>query len=378
MGSEKKSLLKYRSFPKKDTPVNKKIESNSPSPPLVTLQRTLGNNVFGGILQTKLKVNEPGDIYEKEADRVADEVVNSTTPSIQQQPMEEEKDTLQRKYSACEKEEELQMKAESGQVAGNASPEVSQKIQNAGGGNRLSSSVNSEMSQKMGADFSNVNIHTSSEAVRLNQSLGARAFTHGKDIFFNSGEYNPDGREGKRLLAHELVHTLQQRGTIRREEIENENISENTFQEFVDELNLRHFSAAELLTKGGSHHDSEHPGYGLNTDPPRNLWMNIVQTIELLDAFRESIGKAITITSAYRSPEYNATLEGAAANSQHTYFRAIDFQVRGMNPSEYGEEMYKLRDSDNFRGGIGIYDSFVHVDTRGINKDFGSNNHRRN
>jgi hypothetical protein len=62
----------------------------------------------------------------------------------------------------------------------------------------------------MGADFSNVNIHTDPEAIQMNQSLGARAFTHGNDIYFNQNEYNPSTPKGKHLLAHELTHVIQQ------------------------------------------------------------------------------------------------------------------------------------------------------------------------
>lgn len=161
-------------------------------------------------IQPKLKIGAPDDQYERQADRVAEAVVNSPAPNIQQESMEEEEETLQLKCSECEKEEEIQMKSETGQSAGTAPSAISQKIQNAGGGSHLSGSVNSEMSKKMGADFSDVNIHTGPEASRLNQSLGARAFTHGNDVFFNSGEYNPGSKEGKRLLAHELTHVVQQ------------------------------------------------------------------------------------------------------------------------------------------------------------------------
>src|SRR5690606_10069691 len=56
----------------------------------------------------------------------------------------------------------------------------------------------------------NVNIHTDSQAVEMNKSLGAQAFTYGNDIYFNQGKYNPDSASGKHLLAHELTHTIQQ------------------------------------------------------------------------------------------------------------------------------------------------------------------------
>src|SRR5690625_6993220 len=66
------------------------------------------------------------------------------------------------------------------------------------------------MGSKMGADFSDVTIHTGGEATELNQGLGARAFTVGSDIYFNEGQYNAESAPGKRLLAHELTHTIQQ------------------------------------------------------------------------------------------------------------------------------------------------------------------------
>jgi hypothetical protein len=67
------------------------------------------------------------------------------------------------------------------------------------------------MEQVFGADFSGVKVHTDADADVLNQSLQARAFTTGKDIFFRSGEYRPDDTSGQRLLAHELTHVVQQR-----------------------------------------------------------------------------------------------------------------------------------------------------------------------
>lgn len=65
------------------------------------------------------------------------------------------------------------------------------------------------MSERLGHDFSKVKIHTDSEAVKMNREIGARAFTAGNDIYFNEGEYNPESLNGKKLLAHELVHTMQ-------------------------------------------------------------------------------------------------------------------------------------------------------------------------
>ena len=61
-----------------------------------------------------------------------------------------------------------------------------------------------------GADFNEVRIHTDATAAEMNKSLGAQAFTLGKDIYFNAGKFKPDTIKGLHLLAHELTHTIQQ------------------------------------------------------------------------------------------------------------------------------------------------------------------------
>jgi hypothetical protein len=78
-----------------------------------------------------------------------------------------------------------------------------------GGGNKMDDATRNEMEMGFGADFSQVNIHIGSQAVQMNKELGAQAFTHGNDIYFNEGKYNPYSNEGKHLLAHELTHTIQ-------------------------------------------------------------------------------------------------------------------------------------------------------------------------
>lgn len=144
-------------------------------------------------IQPKLEFGDPNDKYEQQADLVADHVI-------------------QRKCEECEKEESLQKKENlSSESTIGAGVKIGRQLQSKkGSGSRLPGNVQSEMTHKMGADFSNVSVHTDSKAVQLNRSLGARAFTHGSDIYFNSGEYNPSSQDGKHLLAHELTHVLQQ------------------------------------------------------------------------------------------------------------------------------------------------------------------------
>jgi uncharacterized protein YcbK (DUF882 family) len=87
----------------------------------------------------------------------------------------------------------------------------------------------------------------------------------------------------------------------------------------------------------------------------------------VLEKFRQEIGKPVVLTSVYRSPRYNASV-GGARRSQHKEFCAIDFKVVGAGgPSDWARVLRRLRDNGVFRGGVGLYNTFVHVDTRGYN-----------
>jgi hypothetical protein len=91
-----------------------------------------------------------------------------------------------------------------------AGPQLERQLnEEKGQGNPLPEDVRANMEPRFGADFSGVRIHNGAEAARLNRSLDSKAFTHGKDIYFQRGEYEPATRLGQALLAHELAHTLQ-------------------------------------------------------------------------------------------------------------------------------------------------------------------------
>lgn len=79
-------------------------------------------------------------------------------------------------------------------------------------GRALPESVQKKMESFFGADFSDVRVHVGPEAA----AIGALAFTHGSDIYFSHGQYDPQSPHGQRLLGHELTHVLQQRaGRVR-------------------------------------------------------------------------------------------------------------------------------------------------------------------
>ncbi|MGJ8744942.1 eCIS core domain-containing protein [Polaribacter sp.] len=247
-------------------------------------------------IQTKLNVGKPGDKYEVEADKMADQVVKnkgneatiqkkegdedlqakplaaSVTPLLQKMAtsedenaqaklqkkeeeeavqtkeeeesvqMMEEEEAVQAKeeesvqmmeeeeaVQSKEEEESVQMMEEEEAVQAKEEeevvqakinsrkqqkPNIEQKLKNGSGGKKMDGNTRAKMEQGFGADFSAVNIHTDSDAVQLNEDIGAQAFTHGNDVYFNKGKYNPNSTEGSHLLAHELTHTIQQTGMV--------------------------------------------------------------------------------------------------------------------------------------------------------------------
>ncbi|WP_209425811.1 caspase family protein [Pararhodobacter sp. SW119] len=142
------------------------------------------------------------------------------------------------------------------------------------------------------------------------------------------------------------------------------------FRDFITGLGLKHFKPEEFLMLGGSHGDSGSACFGKNQFPPSDLWMNIATTAQVLDRFRARLGKPITITNAYRAPAYNACI-GGASSSLHLRFNALDFKVSGLSAIEAAQALRWMRDAEGaFNGGIGYYNSFVHIDTRGANVEW--------
>ncbi|MBD2489988.1 DUF4157 domain-containing protein [Aulosira sp. FACHB-615] len=153
-------------------------------------------------IQMKLSIGEPGDKYEQEADKLAQDVVqrinSSETPPVQLQPEAEirKKSFIQRLSNIDEK---------------SVTPDLEASIQRMqGSGQPLAETIKAPMEQAFGADFSGVKIHTDAESDQMNQSIQAKAFTTGQDIFFRQGNYEPGSRGGQELIAHELTHVVQQ------------------------------------------------------------------------------------------------------------------------------------------------------------------------
>jgi uncharacterized protein YcbK (DUF882 family) len=100
-------------------------------------------------------------------------------------------------------------------------------------------------------------------------------------------------------------------------------------------------------------------------DIPNNVLPNIIQLAKNLQVLRDAVGKSISITSGYRSPQHNKKI-GGAKDSQHVKGMAADIKVAGMTPKEVALVIEGLIESGKMKqGGIGIYASWVHYDICG-------------
>ncbi|MBD2766359.1 DUF4157 domain-containing protein [Hymenobacter sp. BT664] len=162
-------------------------------------------------IQTKLTVNQPGDKFEQEADRMADKIMRMPAPAASNERLQRRPDDkLQKK-----EDDKLQREAGTGTPAVGAGTQAAIR-QKTTGGHPLSADVRRYMEPRFGADFSQVRIHHDAEAASLSNQLSARAFTYQNHVFFARNQYQPATNEGKQLLAHELTHTIQQGHAIQR------------------------------------------------------------------------------------------------------------------------------------------------------------------
>ncbi len=200
-------------------------------------------------LQAKLKINEPNDRFEREADNMAEHVMHAPertvshagansgfneTVNLQRTEIEEDEE-LQRSTEPSDVEDEnLQMaqvqqsdeeeevdtttaqRKPSHQTSQSASTGFESKLQalKAAGGRPLDTPIRQFMENRFARSFSQVRIHTGPAAESLAKQASARAFTVGRHLVFGNGEYRPGVEQGMRLVAHELTHVLQQQGGL--------------------------------------------------------------------------------------------------------------------------------------------------------------------
>lgn len=273
--------------------------------------------------QAKLTVGEPGDKYEQEADWMANQVMRMVVPDkLNAQSVHSVQDSLQRKCAACEEEEDKVQTKPSIQTATDGGLQAGNNIQSRlnsskGGGSPLPDEVRSFMEPRFGADFSQVRVHTGSEAVQMNQDLNAQAFTHKQDVYFGVGKAPAKDA----LTAHELTHVVQQTGAVQTKQISEQPIvqlkcsaCENEEAEVqrspnvsaISEPGIQRWSLfgddeekkeSEGSSGGGvldwAKEEEEEKDDGDKKRPPKDICNKAIKVLEQYERLAEKLGKKI-------------------------------------------------------------------------------------
>ncbi|MDH5543397.1 MAG: DUF4157 domain-containing protein [Nitrospinota bacterium] len=210
--------------------------------------QSLEGNLLTGIMP-KLVVGKPGDKYEVEADSTAETVMRMpepgktslNLPKYSGNAIPQQKSMTENSAPDVQKQENEEPESKPGDPSPSTMVHPKENISNAGNGrqnkgassesgshdfnktlassrgsgNPLPADVKNFMEPRFGHDFSNVRTHTGSNAHQLSSSINAQAFTSGSDIYFNRGKYSPGTDSGRKLIAHELTHTIQQGKGVR-------------------------------------------------------------------------------------------------------------------------------------------------------------------
>lgn len=146
----------------------------------------------------------------------------------------------------------------------------------------------------------------------------------------------------------------------------------NDYARFLNSLNLSRVTPKQVIASHAKQHGSV-----WNALPPKSMWGNISPTLKVIDRIGGELGMPVKeVISAYRSPAYNARCPGAKSNSYHQSNVAVDVRF-STSPLQVTKEARDLRSRGIFSGGVGVYPGFTHIDTRGLNVDWGGSGSSR-
>ena len=209
---ENEEEVQQKSLAASVTPVLQKMEQEEPLQAMgedETVQKMEQEEPLQAMEEDEIaqKMEQEEPLQAMEEDEIAQKME-------QEEPLQAlEEDEVAQKM---EQEEPLQAMEEDETVQTKTNHKPSQKtsiegkLRKGSGGSQMDPHTQAEMEAGFGADFSNIKIHADTEAAQMSQGIGAQAFTNGNDVYFNKNKYNPNTKEGKHLLAHELTHTIQQ------------------------------------------------------------------------------------------------------------------------------------------------------------------------
>jgi len=169
-----------------------------------------GSPSHGDSIQTKLEVSTPGDALEREADAMANQVMSMPA---QTQSLSHASGSSINRQAGLAAGGPIRRAAAAAAPAPAVSTDFEKNLNaRRGSGQPLSQSSRDFFEPRFGQDLSAVRVHHDGESAAAAQEIGAQAFTHGRDIYFNQGKYQPETSGGRHLMAHELAHTVQQTG----------------------------------------------------------------------------------------------------------------------------------------------------------------------
>ncbi|MCB0806148.1 MAG: DUF4157 domain-containing protein [Bacteroidales bacterium] len=304
-------------------------------------------------VQPKLTVGQPNDKYEQEADRMAESIMsNQKTPDLNLgSEGESVQNKIQPKCADCEEEEMLQTK-----LNGNVSmpeiqrqeeeeeEEIMMKRENASsqnamvqaeqvlpgsGGKPLPAKTKSFFENHFGYDFSKVRVHHDEKAGKAARSIHAKAYTHKNNIVFGNGYFNPQNREGQKLLAHELTHVIQQGKAPR--------MGKNS------STSLHTPATPVIQKKGGPPKKEENTGIKQSLKAQKQVWD------DLRAFFPDDIGKVAGTgfkeSGGYLQTDFSEDKEGASTSSAPIINVGIDYLKEkddDKRKEKLGEEVKKI------------------------------------
>jgi len=138
-----------------------------------------------------------------------------------------------------------------------------------------------------------------------------------------------------------------------------------SYAEYLQRFKFRQMSVRQVVAPHAKSHGTVH-----NTLPPRFMWRNIRSTLKVVDLLGDRLDMPVQeIISVYRTPAYNARCLGAKSNSYHLRNNAMDIVFK-CPPGKVAAMARAMRSTGLFKGGVGRYGGFTHIDTRGTNADW--------
>jgi len=196
--------------------------SGSPASVICGIQKAAGNVAVqrmlkGGRIQAKLRIGEPDDIYEKEADHVAERIMQMPEPATVPEPRAGPASppiAIHRKCTRCQDNDDEKKIIRKTSGTTHASSEVPSIVHEVLGssGQPLDHATRTFFEPRFGYNFGRVRIHAGSRAAESARAINALAYTAGTDIVFGAGIYSSGTSRGNSILAHELTHVIQQNG----------------------------------------------------------------------------------------------------------------------------------------------------------------------